>query len=119
MGTAEFSSCRAGSKLGAMKVLESLLYPQLNAFAAEERQRALRAARATAFDVIELIGIAAGLVFVTAITRYRLAWENFTEGFLAALGNFAVALPLLLLCVGPFMVRRVRRGLADELARRQ
>ena len=102
-----------------MDALESLLYPQLNAFAAEERAGVLRAARATSFDVIELIGIAAGLVLVTAITRYRLESENFTEGFVAAIANFAVALPLLVVFVGPFMVRRVRRGLADELARRR
>ena len=102
-----------------MNALESLLYPQLDAFAAAEREGALRAARATSFDVVELIGIAAGLVLVTAITRYRLESENFSESLPAALGIFAVALPLLLVFVGPFMVRRVRRGLADELARRQ
>src|SRR5512143_3423432 len=102
-----------------MEALESLLYPQLNAFAAEERAGALRAARETSFDVIELIGIAAGLVVVTALTRYRLEAGSVAEGFLAAIGNFAIALPLLVLFVGPFFVRRARRGLDRELAKRR
>jgi len=101
-----------------MEALESLLYPRLNAFAADERAAALRAARSTSFDVIELVGIAAGLVVVTAITRYRLEAESVADGVFAALANFAIALPLLVVFVGPFLVRRVRRGLDLELAKR-
>jgi hypothetical protein len=102
-----------------MDALESLLYPQLNAFPPDERAGALKGARETSFDVVELIGIAAGLVLVTAITRYLLEIPSAAAGLLAALGNFAVALPLLIVFVGPFLVRRVRRGLDRELARRR
>ena len=102
-----------------MHALESLLYPQLNAFPAEERASALRHARETAFDVVELIGIAAGLVLVTAITRYQLGPTNGADGFLSAIVNFVVAVPLLVVFVGPFLVRRVRRGLDRELAKRR
>jgi hypothetical protein len=101
-----------------MDALNSLLYPRLDSFPADERANALRHARETSFDVIELIGIAAGLVLVTAITRYQLDTSSAAEGFLRAIGNFVVALPLLAIFVGPFLVRRVRRGLDRELAKR-
>lgn len=102
-----------------MHGLERLFYPQLTAFPAEERADALRRARRTALDVIELVGIAVGLVLVTAITRYQLEPSSFADGFLAAMANVAVAVPLLIVFVGPFLVRRVRRGLDEELARRR
>lgn len=102
-----------------MTWIGALLYPQLRSFPEDDRQRALRAAKSTPFDVIELLGIALGLVLVTALTRYQAGELNALLRLTAILLNFAVAVPLLVLCVGPFLVRRVRRGLECELAKRR
>ena len=105
--------------LGCIHALEAILYPQLRSFPAGERTSALREARKTPFDVIELVGMAVGLILVTAITRYQSEeWWGAMERTGAALLNFAVAIPLLVVFVGPFLVRRVRRGLDQELAKR-
>jgi hypothetical protein len=47
------------------------LYPQLRSFPPEEREPALRSARKCPFDVVELVGIAVGLIVVTLLTRYN------------------------------------------------
>ena len=102
-----------------MHPLEAILYPRLRDFPAEERAAALRAARRTPFDVIELVGIAIGLILVTAITRYQIGSWSVIERAWAAIVNFLVAIPLLVAFVGPFLVRRVRRGLDEELSKRR
>lgn len=101
-----------------MTWFDALLYPQLRSFPEKERQLALRNAKTTAFDVIELLGMALGLVLATALTRYHTGGLNHAERVTAFLLNFAVAVPLLVVLVGPFLVRRVRRGLEAELAKR-
>jgi len=102
-----------------MTWFDALLYPQLRSFSEKDRQHALRKAKSTPFDVIELLGMALGLVLVTALTRYQTSSLNDVERVAAILLNFAVAVPLLVLFVGPFLVRRVRRGLETELAKRR
>lgn len=101
-----------------MSRLDLLLYPQLRTLPAGERADALRKARSTAFDVVELVGIAVSLVLVTALTRYGAQGWNGFERIAAAALNFAFALPLLGILMGPFLVRRVRRGLDELLGRR-
>jgi hypothetical protein len=102
----------------AMHRLEAILYPRLREFPADDRAAALRDARRMPFDVIELVGMAIGLILVTAATRYPLGpWSVFERAGIA-IANFVIAIPLLLALVGPFLVRRVRRGLERELARR-
>lgn len=101
-----------------MQALEVLLYPRLRSFPAECRAGVLRKAREVPFDVIELVGMAVGLILVTAITRYESEYWDALERVVAALLNFAIALPLLVVFVGPFLIRRVRRGLEQEIARR-
>lgn len=101
-----------------MQALETMLYPRLRDFPAEDRAAALRSARRTPFDVIELVGIAVGLILVTAATRYPIGSWSGVERAGVAMANFLVAIPLLLAFVGPFLVRRVRRGLERELVRR-
>jgi hypothetical protein len=101
-----------------MPWLEVLLYPQLRRFPAQERAQALRKAREATFDVVELVGIALGLVLVTALTRYQAEAYDALERVAAVLVNFVIAIPLLLVFVVPFLVRRVRRGLDQEVARR-
>lgn len=101
-----------------MHSLQDLLYPQLRSFAAGERRCALREARDTPFDVIELVGMAFGLVTTVSLTCYGLEQWGPLERLAVAVANFAVAVPLLTLLIGPFLVRRTRRGLDQELARR-
>lgn len=94
-----------------MPFFSDFLYPELRNVALPERYRRLRQARQTPLDALELFGMAAGLVVVTALTRYAGAELDASGRFAAALANFAIAVPLLALCLGPFHVRRVRRGL--------
>ena len=94
------------------------LYPQLRAFDASERDAALRRAREAPFDVVELVGTALGLVMATAVTGYGAREGDVLGRLLAVLVNFLVALPILAVLVGPFLVRHVRRGLARELQSR-
>jgi hypothetical protein len=101
-----------------MKKPVSLFYPELAAFPAAERPGVLRRARAAPLEAVELALIAAALVAVTALTRYGVAEFAFTDRLVAALANFAVALPLLAGMVGPVLVRRTRRGLRAESDRR-
>jgi hypothetical protein len=98
-----------------MNRLWPVLLPDLRQFPAAEQDEALDAARRTALDFIELLGMAAGLVAVTAITRYTLADVNAATRFAATLLNFVVAVPLLILALGPFHLRRLRRGLRERL----
>ena len=94
------------------------MYPQLRAFPQEQRDEVLRKARATEFDVIELVGVALSLVLVTALTRYGAQELTAVERVTAVFVNFAVALVLLVMLTGPFLVRRIRRGLDRQLERR-
>lgn len=101
-----------------MNRLWPVLLPELRHFPAAEQDAALKAARDTALDMLELLGMAAGLVVVTGLTKYSLSDSGMSTRFGAALLNFVVALPLLAVCLGPFHVRRLRRGLREQLQRR-
>lgn len=101
-----------------MNRLWPVLLPELRRFPACEQDEALKAARGTDLDMLELLGMAAGLVAVTALTRYSVADASLSTRFGAAVLNFALALPLLVVFLGPFHVRRLRRGLRDRLQRR-
>jgi hypothetical protein len=54
---------------------------------------------------------------VTALTRYALPDPTLPTRTAAALLNAAVALPLLVLLLGPFHLRRLRRGLREQIDR--
>jgi hypothetical protein len=99
-------------------LIPAFFLPELQRFPEGDRADAIRAASSTSFDVIELLGIAAGLVAVTALTRYGTAELSLAHRIGAAFANFVVALPLLAAAVAPFHVRRVRRGLRDILRSR-
>ncbi|MBL8287570.1 MAG: hypothetical protein JNL85_06290 [Rubrivivax sp.] len=101
-----------------MNRLWTALLPELRRFPLLEQEGALRDARATALQTLELLGMAAGLVAVTALTSYGLAGSSMAARFGAATANFVVALPLLVLVLGPFHLRRLRRGLRELLQRR-
>lgn len=102
-----------------MNRLWPVLLPELHQFAAAEQDEALNAARGTPLDLAELLGMAAGLVVVTALTEYTVSDTGVASRFGAALLNFVVAIPLLGLLLGPFHVRRLRRGLREQLRRRR
>lgn len=95
--------------------LWSALLPELGQFPEAERTQALQRARDTSLDAIELVGVAVGLVAVTALTKYGVPEPSMASRFALALINFAVALPLLVAVIGPFHVRRLRRGLRTQL----
>lgn len=92
-----------------------VLLPELRRFPATERDGVFRCARDTAPDLVELIGMAAALVLVTALTRYGLPDADISTRLGGVLINLAVAVPLLIVFLGPFHLRRLRRGLRDQL----
>jgi hypothetical protein len=95
-----------------------LLYPQLSRFDAAVREKALARARDAAFDGVEIAGICIGLGMTALLTRYSVEDLALAQRMGAALANFIVALPLLACLVGPFLVRRTRRGLGRQLNER-
>lgn len=101
-----------------MKRLWPALLPELRQFPEAERDRALQQARETSLDVIELVGMAVGLMVVTALTKYSVPDPSMASRFALALINFAVAMPLLVAVLGPFHLRRLRRGLRQQLQQR-
>jgi hypothetical protein len=97
------------------ELMENLLYPELRAYGREDRVRLLRDARQEPFDHLEWAGILAALIIVVGITRYSVAGFGLADRIAVALANFLVAVPLLVLTAGPFLVRRTRRGLRQRL----
>ena len=100
-----------------MNRLWPALLPELHRFPATEQGEALRAARHAEFDVIEWFGMATALVAVTALTRYTLHDAMASTRSAAVALDFVVALPLLVVALGPFHLRRLRRGLREQLQR--
>lgn len=94
-----------------------LLYPELARCAPAERDAALREARQEPLDLVESLGIGFGLVVAVVMTGYDRDALTATGRLAAAVVNFAVALPLLVVLAGPFHVRRMRRGLRSRLGR--
>lgn len=101
-----------------MRRLWPALLPELRQFPEAERDQALLLARETSLDVVELVGIAVGLVVVTALTKYSVSDPSMVSRLALALINFAVAMPLLVAVLGPFHLRRLRRGLREQLRKR-
>ena len=53
----------------------------------------------------------AALAIVVSVTRYSVAGFSLVDRIAVVLANFLLAVPLLVVTVGPFLVRRTRRGL--------
>ncbi len=96
-----------------------LAYPELRKFPPNDRAAALRKAVEARFDAIELLGLFVALAVTVLITRYSGTGMGLADRFGAAVANFVIAIPLLLLLGGPFYVRRTRRGLRKQLAELQ
>lgn len=114
----QFGTSVAPSCGTPVKRVWSALLPELRQFPEVEREQALRRARETELDVIELVGMAVGLIAVTALTKYSVPDPSIASRFAFALLNFLVAMPLLVAALGPFHLRRLRRGLQSQLADR-
>jgi hypothetical protein len=95
------------------------LLPELKRFPPAERNQVLKTARQTPLEALELAAMAAGLVAVTALTKLAISAPDMASRLEGALLNFAVALPMLVAVLGPVHLRRVRRGLKDQLTRRE
>lgn len=94
------------------------IYPELRRYAVNERRPALQRAREGAFDMVEWIGILLAVVLVVVLTRYSAQGLGLVQALGVAVANFFVALCLLVVVAGPFLLRRTRRHLALELSRR-
>jgi hypothetical protein len=114
------SSQQAVAWHGGMSMMQlwPVLLPELRQFPESERSGALAKARETVLDVTELVAMAVGLVAVTALTKYGVPDLSMASRFGLTLANFAVALPLLVAVLGPFHLRRLRRGLRRQLQHR-
>jgi hypothetical protein len=104
----------AGATAGRLLLL--LAYPRLRELPDDRWNEVLEQARNTAFDAIEWAGIAAGLAFTAYALRPMGGELDSIIG--RYLGQFLLALPLLAVMVGPFLLRRTRRGLDIEIAQR-
>lgn len=67
------------------------------------------------FDAIETAGLLVAVVITAIATRYGVD-ASLAMRISAALANFIVALPILAMLAGPFLIRRRRRGLRKYLA---
>lgn len=79
--------------------------------------QAVQQARETDFDAVERIGVLAAIALTTYLLRFDV---NETELSLPIrfVAQFVAAVPLLVLLVGPFYLRCLRRGLDHFIERR-
>jgi|ERR1019366_595609 hypothetical protein len=91
------------------------LYPELKKINPKDRLGALHESKDTSFDILEIIGIGIALVLVVTLTRYSVAELGALGRIGAALWNFVIAIPLLVIFAGPFYLRRTRRGLREYI----
>jgi hypothetical protein len=92
------------------------LLPQLRQFGPPaERKLAITRAREEPLDPFEWVAMAVALLFVALLTRHSLESLQLGTRIGYVLLNFAVATPLLAIAIGPFHIRRLRRGLQRQL----
>lgn len=96
--------------------LLALALPRLDALPPGEREKAAEQARQIEFDATERIGIVAGVVLTAYLLRFDAAQAQAMSLPMRYLIQFISALPLLALLVGPFLLRRTRRGLEQVIA---
>jgi hypothetical protein len=97
----------------------ALIYPELRDIPEPHWNDLVTRSKREPHDLVEWIGIALGLAVVTAMTSYATDGLAPLARALRAGVNLVAAFPLLLIVVGPFEVRRVRRALRTELQRRR
>lgn len=95
------------------------LYPRLRALPPELWDSTLRKARDTDFETVEWVGMVGGVAFIAWLAGVDALALTTLPPVIAFLIRFLFALPLLAVVVGPIYLRRTRRGLDRELARRE
>lgn len=93
--------------------------PRLVELPPGEWEHAAQLARKVEFDMVERIAIVAGVVFTAYALRFDPEQAATLSVFARYLGQLLMAVPVLLLVVGPFMLRRARRGLDQVIAARR
>ena len=93
-------------------------YPALRQLPPAEWGEALKRAREMSFDMIEWVGLMVGIAFVTYLLRFDADQAVALSLPVRYLVQFLVAVPLLFLVVGPLYLRRIRRGLEQEIESR-
>lgn len=92
------------------------VYPRLREIPVAEHDESLHAARRTALDMLERIGVLAALAGTAALLHAVGAnGSSLPANFVV---QFALALPVLCVLAGPFLLRRTRRGLDIALSQR-
>ena len=91
--------------------------PRIVQLPPSEWDEALKQAREAKFDTVELIGVLAGTAFTTYLLRFG-ADEAEISLQLRFAAQFIAAIPLLILFVGPFYLRCLRRGLEQFIEHR-
>lgn len=100
------------------QILTVWLYPRLRGLPPAERKPLLEKAREIDFDWLEWGGIVGGSAFVAWLLHFDYSALPPHMRMVVPVLQFVLALPLLAIVVGPFYVRRARRGLDRELERR-
>lgn len=103
---------------GLKRMALLFVFPALSKLPRAEWGRALKQARAGNFDTIEWLGVMAGVAIVTYFLRFDPEIAATISPAMRFLVQFLTAFPLLVLIVGPFYLRRLRRGLDLELEQR-
>lgn len=93
-----------------MDTLAAAFLPELSSLPPRERGRALRAARRFPFDTFELLGIAVGLIVATLFLTHAI------DSAAGVGARLLAACPVGAVTIGPFVLRRTRRGLRRILA---
>ena len=104
---------------GLKKIAPLLAYPALRQLPRSEWGEALKRARDTDFDMIEWIGLLAGVAFVTYMLRFDADHAAVPSLPVRYFVQFLVAVSLLVLVVGPFYLRRTRRDLEQQIKHRR
>lgn len=97
----------------------ALAYPALRRLPFAQWSDALGQARKTEFDLIERIGILAAVAVVAYLLRLEAQQAATLSLPMRYLAQFLAAALLIIPAVGPFYLRRTRRGLDQELERRR
>lgn len=106
-------------KTGGLKRMAlAITYPALRQLPVAEWDKVLEQAREGSFDTMEWLGIVAGIAFATYILRFDAEQAAALSLPVRYFIQFLAAVPLLGLIVGPFYLRRTRRGLDQEIERR-
>jgi hypothetical protein len=75
------------------------------------RDDAMKRASEEPIEFLEWIGMLLGLVLTVSMTRYATNDLEFGARLALAYANFLLAVPMLAVLIGPFLIRRKRRGL--------